>query len=96
MLRQPIVVVMGHVDHGKCVDGKTRVWLADGSLKTARELYEKFENRGKKTQIDDGFVVELNERPKLLSFNGQQMIRTEATHVWKRRAKSLIKVKLSH
>ena len=96
MLRQPIVCVLGHVDHGKCVEENTRVWLADGRLQTARSLYEEFESKGVKSKIADGSVVELRNGPKLLSFNGKKTISRQATHAWKRKAKHLIKIKLSN
>ncbi len=97
LLRQPIVVVLGHVDHGKCVDGETLVWLADGSLHKAKELYDEFEPRGKKLEIDDGIAIELGRNgPELLSFNGEKMVPVRASHVWKRHAKKLVKIRLSN
>ncbi|MFA4946615.1 MAG: translation initiation factor IF-2 [Candidatus Micrarchaeia archaeon] len=96
MLRQPIVCVLGHVDHGKCVEEKTRVWLADGRLLTARALYEEFESKGVKTATGDGSVVELVKGPSLLSFDCGKTVSKRATHVWKRKAKRLVSVKLSN
>ena len=39
-IRQPIITVAGHVDHGKCVAGDTIIPLVDGTMKKAQELYD--------------------------------------------------------
>lgn len=95
MLRQPIVCILGHVDHGKCVDKDTPIRLSDGRILTAREAYEKFGKEGTKKVIDDGFVVELKNEIPLLSFNGERMVPSKASHAWKRKAERLIEVKLA-
>lgn len=96
MLRQPIVTTLGHVDHGKCVHAKTKVWLANGMLREAESLFNEFEKIGKTTPIDDGIAVELKQGPNLVCFDGEKMISKSASHVWKRRASKLVKVRLSN
>lgn len=86
MIRQPIVAVMGHVDHGKCVSPATLVHLSDGTFMTAKELYEAYFDAERAMKIDDGTAVELKQGPEIFSFDGERIVRKRISHTWKRRA----------
>ncbi len=90
-LRQPIVVVLGHVDSGKCVSGDTLVQLADGRIRTAESIFEAF-RVGNPIVRPDGVVFEAK---------GLQVTTVDAegktgagrvTHLWKLKTDRLITV----
>jgi translation initiation factor 5B len=90
--RSPIICLLAHVDHGKCVAPDTRITLSDGSVRTAREIYETHSSKGTSTALDDGVCVELGERPSFFSFDGEKITPMAVSHSWKRQASKLIKV----
>jgi len=66
-----LIEITGPNGSGKCVAGDTLVQLADGSLKTIRELVENALEKAKKVEkLDDGFLTRENpENVYVLSLN---------------------------
>ena len=90
-LRQPVVVILGHVDSGKCVSGDTPIQLADGRIVQARKVFEAFKT-GAPIERPDG-VTYAAEGLSLLSVDetGRAAPRP-ASYVWKLHADRLIEV----
>jgi len=42
--------IVAHIDHGKCIDGKARIALADGRVMTAEEVFQLSALQGKKVR----------------------------------------------
>ena len=90
-LRQPIVVILGHVDSGKCVSSDTPIQLGDGRIVQAREVFEAFKT-GDPVERPDG-VTYAAEGLSLLSIDetGRAAPRP-ASYVWKLHADRLVEV----
>ena len=92
-LRQPIVTVCGHVDHGKCVAGETLIHLADGRIKRAKEIFEENFIKSRSEKIDDGIFQDISgKNVEVFSFDGKSVVRKPITHIWMRKAEKLIEI----
>jgi translation initiation factor 5B len=90
-LRQPVVVVLGHTDAGKCVSADTLVQLADGRILRADELFGRYK-KGAAIKQPDGVAYE-SDGLELLSCSPEgNVVAKRATHVWKLQADRLIEV----
>jgi len=95
-LRQPIVTILGHVDHGKCVAPDTLIPLTSGEVLSAEKLYEIYSNKGEVIEIDDGLVIKVENGPEVFSFDGRRIVKKKITHLWKRVSPSnLVRVKIA-
>lgn len=91
MIRQPIICVMGHVDHGKCVSGDTLLELADGKLVRAESAFEKFRYGDPVSQPEGNAYPARGLR--LLSIDeNSRVISKKVSYVWKLNAKRLIRL----
>lgn len=90
-LRQPVVVVLGHVDSGKCVSGDTLIQLADGRTIEAQHLFEKYKT-GQPIRKPDGEVYEADGLEVLSVEKDGKVVPRRVTHVWELRADRLIDV----
>ncbi|MEM2766028.1 MAG: hypothetical protein QXG75_02720, partial [Candidatus Caldarchaeum sp.] len=83
--REPIVVVLGHVDHGKCVGPKTMMPVEGFGWLTAEEVFRIFARRGKVVNLSDGVAVMPDRRPALTSLsNSLKPNNAFARLVWRR------------
>lgn len=93
-IRQPIVTVCGHVDHGKCVSGDTIIPLIDGTLITAKELFENNFNSKEAKRVEDGILQDITvKRIRLFSLEKNKIIPKTISHIWRRKANTLIEIK---
>lgn len=95
-IRQPIVTVVGHVDHGKCVSPETLIPLSDGRMLEAEKIYEEYKINGKPKEDEEGEVIKIKKGPKIFSFDGENIVKKKITHLWKLRSpKELVQIKLA-
>ena len=94
-IRQPIITVAGHVDHGKCVSGDTLIPLTDGTIISAKELFEKYFDKNK--AIKDGLdTLQKTNKIELFSKHNSKIIKSKPSHIWKRKKETLLEIKTAH
>lgn len=83
--RPPVVVVMGHVDHGKCVGPETKIPLADGSIKTAEELWKTFSLQGTRlpSSSPNEEIIKLTNGPQIFCWDGKGIRKSRVSYLWK-------------
>src|SRR3989344_1648767 len=91
------ICTSAHIHHGKCVAGNSRILLTDGSIKTAKEIFEDIVKEGKVVEEKDEHVVYTpNRKIEIFSLNKQteKIEKKEIQHAWRLIGGKTIKVKL--
>ncbi|MDW8083779.1 MAG: translation initiation factor IF-2 [Candidatus Caldarchaeum sp.] len=93
--REPIVAVLGHVDHGKCVAPNTLIEVRDEGMISAQELFSTKTEKNKKKLIHDGFIAKPDKPVILRTIPGTMW--APAHFVWKRKSPSrIVRLELSN
>ena len=91
------VATSAHIHHGKCISGDSRVMLANGSIRTAREIFEEVMNTGSiHTENEDYTVFNPKNEIKIISLN-KETAKVEIKpiqHAWRLKGGETIKIKL--
>ncbi len=94
--RPPVVVLLGHIDHGKCVAPKTLVPLSKGDILNIEQIWKRYAQGLDKRRIKkdgmEGWMV-TPKKLKIFSFDGKKIVTQPVRYIWKLKAPSrLIKV----
>ncbi|MEM4495642.1 MAG: translation initiation factor IF-2 [Candidatus Caldarchaeum sp.] len=93
--REPIVVVLGHVDHGKCVAPWTLIHETGEGYVSAEDMFRTYTRGGKVYHVSDGVAVEPQKKPTLVTLTDNR--EAEAMLLWRRRApKTMTRIYLSN
>ena len=68
-LPKTYIVFAGPNGSGKCVDGETEIFLADGSAARIRDLIDEAMARGHVEEMDDGYIAQYAESPEIFSLD---------------------------
>ncbi|MDG6929373.1 MAG: hypothetical protein JRN29_04940, partial [Nitrososphaerota archaeon] len=90
-LRQPIVVVLGHVDAGKCVGPDVMLETADGRLLRAHDAFEGY-RKGPRLPHPEEVYAARGLRLLSLSPDGR-LSGAKVTHVWRRTSPAALRVR---
>ncbi len=91
MIRQPIICVMGHVDHGKCVSGDTLLEIGDGRIMSAESAFNTF-NDGSPISQPDGIAYKASGMALVSVDEWGKASPRDVSHVLKLKADRLIRV----
>ena len=91
------VATSAHIHHGKCISGNSRVMLSDGSIKTAREIFEEVSKDGKvKEENEDHTVFIPSKKIEVFSLNkeNEKIEKKEIQYAWRLNGGNTIKIGL--
>ncbi len=72
-LPESFICFAGPNGSGKCVDGETEIYLADGTAKTIQSLVDDAMERGHVEPMDDGCIAQCHDSPEVLSLDTRSM-----------------------
>ncbi|PIU21569.1 MAG: translation initiation factor IF-2 [Candidatus Diapherotrites archaeon CG08_land_8_20_14_0_20_34_12] len=93
MIRQPIITVLGHIDHGKCISGDSQIFLANGRIKTIKALFEEFKDKAEILLDDDGIALQLRENLYAFGEENGKIKPVLISHIWKLKKERLMAIK---
>jgi len=91
------IATSAHIHHGKCIAGSSRMMLADGSIKTAKEIFEEVCKDGEIFEENEEHTVfSPNKKIEIFSLNKQteEIEKKEIQHAWRLVGGNTIKIKL--
>ncbi len=88
--RAPIVCVLGHVDHGKCVSPDTLISIADGRIIKAEQLYKELLNFGNEEKTDGGKIVRTKKGISVFGFDGKRVKISPVIAGWKLKSPNIL------
>ena len=91
------ICTSAHIHHGKCISGDSRVMIADGTIKTAREIYERVSNDGQVYQENEEYTIFIpNEKITIFSLNKNtgKLEKKPVQYVWRLNGGKTIKIAL--
>ncbi len=91
------IATSAHIHHGKCVAPDTRVMLNNGSVISAREVFELISKDGKMSKETEEYVVySPSKRVEIFSLNKEigKIEKREIQHAWRIAGGKTIKIKL--
>jgi translation initiation factor IF-2 len=98
--RPPVVVVLGHIDHGKCIGPQSLVPLSNGEVLDIEQIWKKYTQESGRRYIKEekkeGWISKPFQKLEIFSFDGSKVVKKEVSHIWKLKAPSkLIKIVLN-
>ncbi len=87
--------IPGGFGTGKCVVGETPVLLADGNTRPIKDIYEESLDNGERTVNGNEEWVELDDPIEVLSMDNGQIVKKNATHVYKDTTDSTVHIETS-
>ena len=91
------IATSAHIHHGKCISGDTRLVLADGNVKTAKEIYEEIANQGIVFEENEEHTIfSPNKKIEVFSLNknDEKIEKKEIQYAWRLLGGKTIKIRL--
>src|SRR3989344_7960213 len=91
------IATSAHIHHGKCISAESRITLADGKVRTAREIFEEISKSGKvKEENEDYTVFSPSEKLEIFSLDKStgKLEKMPIQHAWRLKGGNTIKVSL--
>lgn len=92
------IAIVAHVDHGKCVSGKTRILTTDGAILTAEELFDLASKKGATVKkSEDEVIYDLSkDNISIYSLNKKtgQIEKKHIQYAWKLKGGNMLNVTL--
>ncbi|MBU3923439.1 MAG: intein-containing elongation factor EF-2, partial [Nanoarchaeota archaeon] len=91
------IAICAHIDHGKCISGDSKIQLVDGSLVSAKELYD-ISLEGRRVHEDEEKVIydvtDLGLEVFSLNKDEKKLEKKKISHTWKLKGGEVIKLGL--
>src|SRR3989339_92002 len=91
------ICTSAHIHHGKCISGGSRLILADGSVKTAQEIFENVSKNGEIYEDNDEHTIFIpKEQISIFSLNKEtnKLEKKPVQYAWRLNGGKTIKIKL--
>ena len=91
------IATSAHIHHGKCISGNAKLILADGSIKTAKKIYEEIANQGIVFEENEEHTIfSPNKKIEIFSLNKNvgNIEKKEIQYAWRLLGGKTIKIKL--
>ncbi|MDP2926296.1 MAG: elongation factor EF-2 [Nanoarchaeota archaeon] len=91
------IATSAHIHHGKCVAGDSRLLMVDGSVKTAKEIYEEISSDGSVFKENEEHTVFMpNKKIEIFTLNKDagKIEKKEIQYAWRLLGGNTIKIKL--
>ena len=91
------ICTSAHIHHGKCISGASRMLLTNGSIRTAKEIYEEIADNGKIHEENSDHTIFIPNKPiEIFTLNKEygKIEKRDIQYAWRIVGGNTIKVKL--
>ncbi len=91
------VATSAHIHHGKCISGDSRIMMADGSIRLAKDIFDEISKNGEiYEENEDHTVYTPKEKIEIFSLNKSEgkIEKKDIQYVWRLKGGNTIKIKL--